>query len=713
MSAASGKVLGVDIGGTFTDFALLDTQTGALATGKCLTTPDDPSRGFIEGLRDLCRKTGLNCQELERISHATTLVTNAIIERKGCRTGLILTEGFADILLMGRESRYDHYDFKFERPEPLVPRHLTHEVKERLTWDGRVIEPLDLDSVREAVRALTDAGVDAVAVCLLHSYRNPEHEQAVKALIAREFPDLDCNISSEVAPEIREYERASTTVCNAYVRPLVRNYLAALDRQLSALGVRRPLQVMLSNGGITSAAVASTVPIQVIESGPAAGALAAAFFARGLGVERALAFDMGGTTAKLCYVDHGQPAHVNWFEAARARRFKRGSGLPLLIPVIELMEIGAGGGSIAEVDHLGLLKVGPHSAGASPGPAAYGLGGMRPTVTDADVVLGFIDPQRFLGGDMPLDAPAAARAIAEHVAGPLGLETIEAAWGIFNIVNETMVAAARRYTAERAIDVRECTLITFGGAAPLHAWQVARILGVREILYPIGAGVTSAVGLCIATPVVNISRTCSGSVEQLDFTTVVDILEDMEARATAMLVSAGAGEDDITGHRSVDVRYKGQGYEIEVPVSGIDFRLGDAAEIRAELARRFAEHYARSYGRVLGNAELEATTWRIRAEGKTGSESGSLKVAVAAGGDTPIDRRRLFFGTRVGFVETPLYDRYRLPPGSRGTGPALMQERETTVVIPPRARWRVDEQMNLRVRLEDAADEGTSADESR
>jgi N-methylhydantoinase A len=449
------------------------------------------------------------------------------------------------------------------------------------------------------------------------------------------------------------------------------------------------------------------VPIQIIESGPAAGALAAAFIARGLGVERALAFDMGGTTAKLCYVEHGKPAHVNWFEAARAARFKRGSGLPLLIPVIELMEIGAGGGSIAGVDHLGLLKVGPHSAGASPGPAAYGLGGLRPTVTDADVVLGYIDPERFLGGDMRLDAAAAERAIAEHVARPLGLDTVQAAWGIFSIVNETMVAAARRYTAERAIDVRDCTLVTFGGAAPLHAWQVARILGVRDIVYPIGAGVTSAVGLCIAAPVVNVSRTSGGAVEQLDFANVAEILEAMEARANAMLVSAGAAEREIVIERSVDVRYKGQGYEIEVPATGIAFRDGDAAAIRAELAKRFAEQYERTYGRVLGNAALEAVTWRIRAEARNEREPGSLRVLLTSGGNAPAGERAVYFDK--GLVQARVYDRYGLPPGSSGVGPALMQERETTVVVPPRARWQIDEQMNLRVRLESEGEDRDGA----
>lgn len=704
MSKRETKVLGVDIGGTFTDFALLDMQTGGVATGKCLTTPDDPSRGFLDGLRELCRKTGLQCEELTRISHATTLVTNAIIKRKGCVAGLIVTEGFADILLMGRESRYDHYDFKFEKPEPLVPRHLTREVKERIGWDGNVLTPLDADSVRDAVRSLRNAGAKAIAVCLLHSYRNPAHENEIKYLISKEFSEADCTVSSEVAPEIREYERATTTVCNAYVRPLVRDYLAALDRQLSAMGVRRPLQVMLSNGGITSADIAGALPIQVIESGPAAGALAAAFIARGANIERTLAFDMGGTTAKLCYIERGEPAYANGFEAARARRFKRGSGLPLLIPVIELMEIGAGGGSIAEVDHLGLLKVGPHSAGARPGPACYGLGGAQPTVTDADVVLGYIDPQHFLGGDMPLDAQAAKRAITDHVARPLALETVEAAWGIFSIVNETMVAAARRYAAERAIDARDCTLCTFGGAAPLHAWQVARIFGVHDILYPIGAGVTSAVGLCIATPVVNVSRTCTGLVAQLDLALIADLLDGMVTRARAMLIAAGADENGFAFHRSVDVRYKGQGYEIEVPVNGIAFTGNDASAVHAELARRFSGQYERTYGRVLADAALEAITWRIRAEARKASDAVALKLLVTSGNAAPVATRPLYFGPRAGFVQTPVYNRYGLPEGSSGAGPALMQERETTVVVPPRAQWRVDEHMNLRVRLEHDAE---------
>jgi N-methylhydantoinase A len=325
-------------------------------------------------------------------------------------------------------------------------------------------------------------------------------------------------------------------------------------------------------------------------------------------------------------------------------------------------------------------------------------------------VLGYIDPERFLGGDMPLDASAASAAIAEHVAGPLRLGTVEGAWGIFSIVNETMVAAARRYTAERAIDVRECTLVTFGGAAPLHAWEVARILGVREIVYPIGAGVTSAVGLCIATPVVNVARTVSGMVDQLDFAGVAAILEDMESRAQSMLASAGVAARDVRFSRSVDVRYKGQGYEIAVPVSGIELRSPDAAAVRGELARRFSEQYARAYGRVLGRADLEAVTWRIRAEAPDSEGSGSVKVAVTSGNEAPVAHRTIFFGPRLGFADTPVYDRYAVPVGASGVGPALMQERETTVVVPPNASWRIDAQMNLHVRLQGEPSDKTDDD---
>ncbi len=702
MSAATDIVIGVDIGGTFTDFALLRLDTGELHIGKRLTTPDDPSRALVQGIDELCERAGVKHAELARISHATTLVTNAIIERKGCRTGLLLTEGFRDILVMGRESRYDHYDFKFERPEPVVPRSLTREVIERVRYEGSVSTPLDEASVRGAVSELRDAGVRSIAVCLLHAYRNSLHEQQIRDIVAAEFPDVDCTISSDVAPEIREYERASTTVLNAYIRPLVRQYLSSLDRQLGSRGFPHKVHVMLSNGGISSTEIAEEVPIQMIESGPAAGALAAAKYGQLLQLKHVLAFDMGGTTAKLCCIENGRPMHANTFEAARARRFRRGSGLPLLIPVIELIEIGAGGGSIAHMDHLELLKVGPHSAGAQPGPACYGQGGTNPTVTDADVVLGFIDPNHFLGGDMKLDRAAAEAAVTEKVATKLGRTAVEAAWGIYSVVNETMAAAGKRYAAERAIDVRQYTLITFGGAAPLHAWYVAKTLGISSVLFPLGAGATSAVGLCIAAPVVNLSNSYIRAVDLLDWQEAGRLLAGMEERAVEMLLSAGAERADVVLERSVDVRYRGQGYEVEVPISDLDLDQGTPDAVKAEFQSLFEQEYQRQYGRSLDVAAVEAVTWRVRASGRNpemriaSQESGAAKA-------TPKGKREAYFGPQAGTVECPVYDRLKLAPGAIGTGPALVEERETTVVVPPGWNWRVDVYRNLLMERADAS----------
>ena len=691
-------IVGVDIGGTFTDFALLKRASGELYIGKRLTTPEDPGRAFLEGVDELCARAGIEYPGISRISHATTLVTNAIIERKGCKTGLLMTEGFRDVLTMGRESRYDHYDFRFERPEPIVPGSLTREVAERTAWNDTVIRALDLDSVRRAVRELDAQNIVSLAVCLLHSYRNAAHERAIGALVEREFPHLDCTISSDVAPEIREYERTSTTVLNAYVRPGVKQYLAGLDAKLGERGFAKHVHVMLSNGGISSTAIAQRIPIQLIESGPAAGALAAARYADLLGIDHALAFDMGGTTAKLCCIENGRPFRANQFETARARRFRRGSGLPLLIPVIELIEIGAGGGSIAHIDQLGFLKVGPQSAGARPGPAAYARGGTEPTVTDADVVLGYIDPARFLGGDMVLDRDAAENAIARQIAVPLEKSIVDAAWGIFTVVNEAMVAAGKRYVAERALDIRNFTLITFGGAAPIHAWYVARILGIRNLVFPLGAGATSAVGLCIAAPVIDLSNSYIGSLDSLDWTRVSNLLSDMEARAVEMLLAAGAQPGEVTLERNVDVRYSGQGYEIEVPITGLDLAAADTREVVRQFQQRFETAYARQYGRTLEMSSIETITWRVRASGK--NLPLDLQAQVPGGeADAPARTRRVYFGPEHGFMECPVYDRYRLAAGTQGEGPALMEERETTVVVGPRAKWAIDAYRNLLVDL--------------
>src|ERR687888_53726 len=488
---------GVDIGGTFTDLLLLDEQTGEMLIGKILTTPGDPSVAVIQGLKALLTERPLDPASVAATIHGTTLITNAIIERKGAKTGLITTQGFRDALEIGREKRYDIYDIFLENPEPLVPRALRREVAERLDETGRVLVPLNRMEVFDIVRDLLRDGVQALAVVLLHSFRNPTHERIIREVVESEFPSLTLSLSSEVMPEIREYERTSTTVANVYVEPIARRYLNKLRAEVQQLGFQGELSIMLSNGGITTCETASEYPIRLIESGPAAGALAASFYSQLKGLDHVISFDMGGTTAKICVIDQGQPMVTTEFEVARVYRFKKGSGLPVKVPVIEMIEIGAGGGSIARIDELGLLKVGPNSAGADPGPACYGLGGKEPTVTDANLLLGYLDPEFFLGGRMRLDR-ASAEAAMQSVAEPLGLTTLDAAWGIYRIGGENMAGAARVHIIEKGRDPRRYAMVGFGGAGPAHAARVGKILGVRQVIVPPASGAASALGFLVA-----------------------------------------------------------------------------------------------------------------------------------------------------------------------------------------------------------------------
>ncbi len=510
--------LGVDIGGTFTDLVWVDDATGAVRVGKLLTTPKDPAQAVEQGVLGLLEEAGALPAGVRSLIHGTTLATNALIERKGARTGLLTTAGFRDALEIGREGRYDMYDLFIDPPAPLVPRHLRLEVPERVGADGGVLRPLDAAGARAAIAALLAEGVEAVAISLLHAYRNPAHEQALARLVAAEAPGLPVSCSSEVVPEIREYERTSTTVANVYVMPLMGRYLDDLERKLADMGIPGGFYVMLSSGGIATPATAKRVPVRLVESGPAAGALAAARAARVAGEGRLLSFDMGGTTAKACVIDGGEPLLAREFEVARADRFKRGSGLPIRVPVIELIEIGAGGGSVARLDRMNLLKVGPDSAGADPGPACYGLGGREPTVTDADLVLGYLDPDFFLGGRMRLDVDAARRAISEVVAGPMGFDLTKAAWSIHRVVNENMAAAARIHGIERGKDLRAYPLFAFGGAGPVHGWHVGRILKVPRVLVPFGAGAASALGLLSAPLAFDFVRTAPQRLDPADWT---------------------------------------------------------------------------------------------------------------------------------------------------------------------------------------------------
>ena len=531
--------LGVDIGGTFTDLVVVDERTGAVGVGKVLTTPKDPAHGVEQGIQSLLGEAGVAAGAVRALVHGTTLATNALIERKGARTALLTTAGFRDTLEIRTEGRYDMYDLFIDPPAPLVPRHLRREVSERLLPDGSVLRPLDEAAARREIEALTAEGVEALAICLLHAYVNPVHERRLAAIAREVAPELPVSCSSDVVPEIREYERTSTTAANVYVVPLMARYLQDLEQRMVDLGLPGQLYVMQSSGGIALPEEARRLPIRLVESGPAAGALAAALAARERGESRLLSFDMGGTTAKACVIDDGVPLVAREFEVARADRFKKGSGLPVRVPVIEMIEIGAGGGSIARVDRLGLLKVGPDSAGADPGPACYGLGGRLPTVTDADLVLGYLDGEFFLGGRMRLDRPAAARAIEEHVARPLGLDLTQAAWGIHRLVNENMAAAARIHGIERGKDLRAYPLFAFGGAGPVHCWQVAKILKVPRILLPFGAGAMSAYGLLAAPLAFDFVRTRHERLDAPDWPAINRLLEEMEMEGRARLARAG------------------------------------------------------------------------------------------------------------------------------------------------------------------------------
>jgi N-methylhydantoinase A len=685
--------IGVDIGGTFTDLVWVDDATGAVQVGKLLTTPKDPSQAVEQGVMSILGDAGGRAADVRSLIHGTTLATNALIERKGARTGLLTTAGFRDAVEIGREGRYDMYDLFIDQPPALVPRHLRLEVTERMMADGSVRTPLDESSARTAIARLKDAGVEAVAVCLLHAYRNPAHEQALAALCAELLPGVPVSCSSEVVPEIREYERTSTTCANVYVMPLMSRYLDDLERKLQDLGIPGRFYVMLSAGGVATPETAKRVPIRLVESGPAAGALAAARMAQELGEPRLLSFDMGGTTAKACVIDGGLPLLAREFEVARADRFKKGSGLPIRVPCIEMIEIGAGGGSLARVDRMGLLKVGPESAGADPGPACYAQGGATPTVTDADLLLGYLDPGFFLGGRMRLDGDAAARAVEEKVAAPMGLSVTDAAWGIHRVVNENMAGAARVHGIERGKDLRAYPLFAFGGAGPVHAWHVGRILKVPRVLVPFGAGAMSAYGLLAAPLAFDFVRTAPQRLDAADWGQVNRLFGEMEADGRRILRGATVPDGDVRIRRTAEMRYTGQGHEVEVEVPPGALDAGSLAVITVS----FEAAYRALYSRTPMGVPIEALNWRVVVSGPvpdisvSGPRSGAHTPAAPVAKGT----RPAYFPEARGYVDTPVYDRYALTPGAAFTGPAIIEERESTTVAGPGARVSVDSRLTL------------------
>jgi len=706
--------LGVDIGGTFTDLVVIDDATGTARVGKVLTTAKDPAHGVEEGIHALLDEAGVRSDAVRAVVHGTTLATNALIERKGAKTALLTTEGFRDALEIRREGRYDMYDLFIDPPPPLVPRHLRREVPERLLADGSILKTLDEAAARRALAELAREGVEALAICLLHAYVNPAHERRLSEIAREVSPGLSVSCSSEVVPEIREYERASTTCANVYVAPLMARYLEDLERRLAALGIDGQLYIMQSSGGTALPPLARRLPVRLVESGPAAGALAAAQAARERHEPKLLSFDMGGTTAKACVIDDGAPLVGREFEVARADRFKKGSGLPIRVPVIELIEIGAGGGSIARVDRMGLLKVGPDSAGADPGPACYTLGGRHPTVTDADLLLGYLDAEFFLGGRMRLDREAAHRVVGEHVARRLGLDVTGAAWGIHRVVNENMAAAARIHGIERGRDLRQYPLFAFGGAGPVHCWQVAKILKVPRILIPFGAGAMSAYGLLAAPLAFDFVRTGRQRLDRADWPAINRLFAEMEEEGRALLARAGVAPADIHISRIAEMRHAGQGHEVEcaMPLGAL------STESLPTITASFENAYRALYHRLPHGVPIEALNWRLTVSGpqpSTGlsrrSEPGRALIrppSVHASRTAPTTTgsaratkgaRQAYFAEVGGFVETPVYDRYALHAGAEFAGPAIVEERESTAVVGPGARCRVDDGFGLVVEI--------------
>ncbi|MGE0223575.1 MAG: hydantoinase/oxoprolinase family protein [Acetobacteraceae bacterium] len=668
--------LAVDIGGTFTDLAL--EHAGRRTTTKVLTTQAAPEQGVMTGVRAVLAAAGVSAGDIAIIIHGTTLATNAVIERKGARTALITTEGFRDVIAMGNESRYDQYDLNIILPEPLVPRHLRLPVAERLDNAGRVLRPLDEAAVRALVPLLKRERVESIAVGLLHAFVNPAHEQRIAAILAEALPEVPVSLSSEVSPEMREWERFSTTVANAYVQPMMARYLRRLEADLRGIGTEAPLFLMMSGGGLTTIETACRFPIRLVESGPAGGAIFSAHIARQCGLDSVLSFDMGGTTAKICLIDDGKPQTARSFEVARVGRFRKGSGLPLRIPVIEMVEIGAGGGSIAHVDTMGRIAVGPESAGADPGPACYGRGGTLPSVTDANLALGRYDPARFAGGTMALDPSAAHDALLSQVGGRLGLTAEMAALGVIEMVDENMANAARVHAIESGKTYEGRTLIAFGGGGPVHACRVAEKVGIRRVLVPSGAGVGSAIGFLRAPVGYEVVRSLYQRFSSLDVAAVNALLTAMREEAQAA-VERGSFGAALSETRIAYMRYVGQGHEIPVPLPARVLTDGDVAEIRAAYDRE----YARFYDRPVPGSDVEIMSYAVVVT-TVAEEVLPVQAGVAARADVPAGRTQAVRDTVTGEVsDWSVHDRSALTNGGRITGPAIIAEDETSTLVGP------------------------------
>ncbi len=677
--------LAVDIGGTFTDAVLLDAATGAVTVDKALTTPAAPLEGVQHAVGQLLSRAGVAPGEITApIVHATTLITNALIENKTGRAALVTTTGFGDTLLIRDEHRYDMYDLQIEFPDPPISRELTFEIEERTAATGEVLMAPSAAGMTALTQELEAAQAESVAVCLLNSYVNPANERLLADDLRRELGVPVC-ASADISPQIREYPRMITAACNAATMPIIGPYLEELQKWLSAEGFGGSVLMMLSNGGVVSADDAAAAPIRLVESGPAAGALAARWFARRMGEDRLLAFDMGGTTAKATLVEDGEPALTTTFEVARRYRFKKGSGFPVSVPSVDLVEIGAGGGSLAHLDQFGLLKVGPESSGADPGPACYRQGGKQAAVTDADVVLGLLDPDAFLGGDMPLDAALALSAV-EPLADGLGLSAIDTAAGMYEVVSQNMAAAARMHAVERGVDLRGVTVLAFGGAGPPHACRVAELLDSDRVVFPVHASVLSAFGTLVSPVRIDLARSMPVKLAEVAADDRDRLLDELRADGRRVLLSAGVPTTDIGFRYGIDARYAGQGNEITIWLGE-----GDAwTATNEEVAAAFEAEYRRIYGMTIDDVAIEAVTWRLSARADPAEVAAVYSgppPAASAGSPQLASARTAVFGREQDAMDVPVYRRADLAIGTSFAGPALVEERETTSVIRP--GWNV------------------------
>ena len=686
MSTNNNFRIGVDIGGTFTDIVAVRESSGEKFNGKVLTTPMNPSEGVLQGVSEIIKKHNINPENC-RIIHGTTLVANALIERKGVETALLTTEGFKDVLEIGREWRYDLFSLDLEMPNPIVPRHLRFEIKERLDYKGDILVSLDQNELILIAKKLAKLNIRTLAIVFMHSFKNSIHEELAKNIFNKYAPNINLCLSSSVSPEIGEYERTSTTVANAYVQTIFKSYIDALVKGLKKIGIKNDLFLMLSDGGIVHQKTAVEYPIRLVQSGPAGGAQAATLYGRSTNSNDVLCFDMGGTTAKACLIENGKPSRTTVFEVARVYRFAKGSGLPLQVPVIDMIEIGAGGGSIARIDDMGLIQVGPDSSGSFPGPACYNLGGKHPTVTDSDLVLGYLDAENFLGGDMKLEKKLAEQAIKTFIAEPMKISVLEAAWAIHEIVTENMSQAASIHALEKGRKIEKYTMIPIGGAGPVHACSLMSKMNLNKMISPPDAGVASAIGMTASPNSFELVQADMQQLELLNFTKMKKAFLDMEKKGTKLLLQTGTNKKHISINNSTLMRYVGQGYEIEVPLNKEVLSLKNIKNIKLE----FEKVYQNLFGRI-EKMPMEIISWRTIASGPL--PNFSLNFNEKKKSLSKEKKRKVFFGGKK-FNDTIVLDRSSLSKTFKSIGPLIIEERESTLVIPPNFKVQMHESGNL------------------